>query len=184
MSFGFGVGDFLAVSQLAFTLYRQCYLVARDAPQEFQSLVTELTALSTSLRLLQDEVADENSLLVRSGEDRLRMMKEMISRVEGTLKQLEKFAGKYAKLLNPGRSKAKKVWDRVKWSAEMADIDGLRNKVRMGISFNYGYSKYCLDVFWILVTNIPFLPHESWSTIMVLFICCSRQLESKFIRIS
>ena len=135
MSFGFSVGDFLAVSQLAFTLYRQCYLVARDAPQEFQALVTELTTLSTSLRLLQDEVADENSVLVQSGEDRLRMMKEMIGRVEGTLKQLEKIAGKYAKLLDPRRSKTRKVWDRVKWSTELADIDGLRNKVRMAMGF-------------------------------------------------
>jgi len=135
MSFGFGVGDFLAVSQLAFTLYRQCYLVARGAPQEFQSLVAELTTLSTSIRLLQDEVADENSVLVQSGEDRLRVMKEMIDRVEGTLKQLEKLAGKYAKLLDPGRSKTRKVWDRVKWSTEMADIDGLRNKVRMTMGF-------------------------------------------------
>ena len=131
MSFGFGVGDFLAVSQLAFALYRQCYLVARSAPQEFQSLVTELTTLFTSLQLLQNEVADTNSVLVQSGEKRLQMMKEIINRVEGTLKQLEKFAGEYAKLLNPGRSKVKKVWDRVKWSTEMADIDGLRNKVRM-----------------------------------------------------
>ena len=132
MSSEFGVGDFLAVSQLAFTLYRQCYLVARSAPQEFQSLVVELTTLSTSIRLLQDEVADENSVLVRSGEDRLKMMKEMINRVEETLKQLEKIAGKYTKLLDPGRSKARKAWDKVKWSAEMADIDALRNKVRMG----------------------------------------------------
>ena len=131
MSFGISVGDFLAASQLTLTLYRQCYLVARDAPQEFQSLVAELATLSTTLRLLQDEVMDENSILVKSGEDRLRMMKEIISRVEGTLKQLEKIAGKYAKLLDPGRSKARKVWDRVKWSAEMADIDGLRNKVRI-----------------------------------------------------
>jgi len=64
MSFGFSVGDILAVSQLAFTLYRQCYLVARGAPQEFQLLVAELTNLSTSLRLLQYEVTDEEPLLV------------------------------------------------------------------------------------------------------------------------
>ena len=136
MSFGISVGDFLAASHLALTLYRQCYLVARDAPQEFQLLVAELATLSTTLRLLQDEVVDENSVLVKSGEDRLRM-KEMINRVDGTLKQLEKFSEKYAKLLDPGRSKVRKVWDKVKWSAEMADIDGLRNKVRIWISFKY-----------------------------------------------
>ena len=143
MSFGFSVGDFLAVTQLAFTLYRQCYLVARGAPQEFQSLVVELTTLSNSLRLLQEEVADENSVLVRSGEDRLRMMKEMINRVEGTLKQLEKFSEEYAKILDPGRSKVKKAWDKVKWSTEMADIDALRNKVRMAIGILFSLKWGC-----------------------------------------
>lgn len=124
------VGDFLALGQLAFTLYRQCYLVARGAPQEFQSLVSELTTLTTCLKLLQDEVENADSLLVRSGEDRLRMIQEMIKRVEATLLELEKFSAKYAKLLDPSRSKTRKVWDKFKWSTEMGDIDGLRNKVR------------------------------------------------------
>jgi len=128
------LGDIIAVGQLAFALYRQCYLVARGAPQDFQSLLADLTTLSSSIQLLQDEVKNESSVLVRSGEDRLRMMQVMIKRVEATLLELDKFATKYAKLLDTSRSKTRKVWDRIKWSSELADIDDLRNKVRPFVS--------------------------------------------------
>ena len=70
-------------------------------------------------------------------------MKEMINRVEGTLKQLEKFSEEYAKILDPGRSKVKKAWDKVKWSTEMADIDALRNKVRMAIGILFSLKWGC-----------------------------------------
>ncbi|KAH0603574.1 uncharacterized protein H6S33_007896 [Morchella sextelata] len=105
MSFGFGVGDFLAVSQLAWNLYRYCYVVARGAPQEFQLLLQEITTLSQSIKLLELEAQDPNSTLARSGEDRILMVKEMMSRVEVTLKELEKHAKKYEKLGESSRSK-------------------------------------------------------------------------------
>ena len=124
------LGDIIAVGQLAFTLYRQCYLVARGAPQDFQSLLADLTTLSSSIQLLQEEIKNEDSVLVRSGEARLRMMKDMIKRVEETLLELQKFATNYSKLLDTSRSKTRRVWDRIKWSKDLADIDDLRNKVR------------------------------------------------------
>lgn len=37
MSFGFGVNDFIQVSQLAFKLYRKC----RESPREFANLTSE-----------------------------------------------------------------------------------------------------------------------------------------------
>lgn len=130
MSFGFGVGDFLAVSQLAWNLYRYCYVVARGAPQEFQLLLQEITTLSQSIKLLELEAQNPNSTLVRSGEDRIRMVKEMMSRVEVTLKELEKHAKKYEKLGESSRSKVRKqLWVKFKWSIDASDLDALRNKV-------------------------------------------------------
>ncbi|KAI5807601.1 hypothetical protein DFH27DRAFT_327215 [Peziza echinospora] len=129
MSFGFGVGDFIAISQLTFKLYHQCYLVARGAPQEFQLLVGELNNFQSSLKILEVEVNDPNSILVRSGEDRVRMMQEMIKRVEATLLQLQEFAKKYSKLMDDSRSKPKKMWDKFKWSFDMSEIEALRNKL-------------------------------------------------------
>ncbi|RPB07542.1 hypothetical protein P167DRAFT_495646 [Morchella conica CCBAS932] len=130
MSFGFGVGDFIAVSQLAWNLYRYCYVVSRGAPQEFQLLLQEITTLSQSIKLLELEAQDPNSTLVRSGEDRIRMVKEMMSRVEVTLKELEKHAKKYEKLGDSSRSKVRKqLWAKFKWSVDASDLDALRNKL-------------------------------------------------------
>ena len=70
MSFGFSATDFVQVGQLAWTLYRECYKVARGAPQEFQLLVGEISTLSNSLTILQEEVKDPESTIVQAGEDR------------------------------------------------------------------------------------------------------------------
>lgn len=129
MSFGLAIGDFLAVGNLAWTLYRQCYLVAKGAPEEFRLLVSELSLLSTSVRMLQEEVQNPESTLVRAGEDRVRMMNEMLKRVEKTLLELEEFSKKYAKILDTSRSKARQRWDKFRWSIDAAEIDVLRNKV-------------------------------------------------------
>lgn len=129
MSFGFSVGDFLAVTELAWNLYRNCYVVARGAPEEFQHLVREIATLSQSIQFLQEEASNPNSTLVRSGEDRIRMVREMISRVEVTLKELDIQAKKYAKLGDTSRAKRKQIWDKFKWSVDASSLDSLRNKV-------------------------------------------------------
>lgn len=129
MSFGFGVGDFLAATELAWNLYRYCYVVARGAPQEFQLLVQEISTLASSLRLLSEEANDPKSILVRSGDDRIRMVKEMISRVEVTLGELEKHAKKYETLGDNSRAKRKQIWQKFKWSVDASNLDSLRNKL-------------------------------------------------------
>ena len=113
-------------------LYRDCYKIARGAPQEFQLLVGEISTLSNSLNILQEEVKDPTSTLVQAGEDRVRMVNEMVSRVGETLKLLEKFAKNY-EILGSG-SKKRQIWARFKWSVDFSKIDALRSKVRTSIS--------------------------------------------------
>lgn len=129
MSFGFGVGDFAGILQLSWTLYRYCYKVARDAPEDFKLLLGEITMLSQSIRLLEEEASDPDSTMVRAGEDRVRMVKEMIVRVEVTLKELQKHAAKYDKLGDVKLSKRKQIWSKFKWSTDATELDALRNKV-------------------------------------------------------
>lgn len=128
MSFGFGVGDFLAAAELAWNLYRYCYVVARGAPQEFLLLVQEIASLSQSIQLLQEEAKDPNSTLVRSGQARIDMVKEMMARVVVTLEELGKHAKKYEKLGDNSRAKRRQIWDKFKWSVDAANLDSLRNK--------------------------------------------------------
>jgi hypothetical protein len=128
MSFGFSVGDFVGTAQLAFNLYTYCYKVARDAPQEFKLLVAELGTMHMSIELLARESMDPESTLMCGGEDRVRMMHEMLGRVKVTLGELQKHADKYKKL-GDSRSSLGKAWAQFKWSVDAADLDSLRNKV-------------------------------------------------------
>lgn len=130
MSFGFGVGDFIAVADLAWKLYRYCYVVAKDAPRDFKLLLQEICTLASSIKLLKDEVDDPESTLRRSGEDRIRMVNDIISRIKITLEELEKYAKRYEGLQGVPRSKRKKLWDRFTWSLEGSEIDSLRVKVK------------------------------------------------------
>ncbi|PMD29363.1 hypothetical protein L207DRAFT_394586, partial [Hyaloscypha variabilis F] len=66
MSFGYSVGDFVAIGQLAWTVYKSC----KGAPGEFQELARELSTLHTILHELEDEAKTPTSLLNRRGAER------------------------------------------------------------------------------------------------------------------
>ena len=127
MSFGFSAGDFLEVAQLAWRLYRDCYKVARGAPQEFQLLVAEMSTLSNSLTILQKEVKDPESTIVQAGEDRVRLVGGVVENISTTLGKLEKYAKKY-EIMGSG-SKARQKWTQIKWSFDWKSIEGLRSKL-------------------------------------------------------
>ena len=128
MSFGFSVGDFVGTVQLAYNLYVHCYKVSRDAPQEFKLLVAELATIKASIELLANEAKDPESTLNCSGEDRVRLVRDLLERVKGTLKALQKHAEKYGKLGN-SRSSLKKAWAQFRWSVDASELDSLRNQV-------------------------------------------------------
>jgi hypothetical protein len=131
MSFGFSVGDFIAAGELAWKLYRDYYRVARVAPQELEVLRKEILVLHSAITILQEEVQDDQSVLRRSGEDRVRVVNEMMSRVADTLKELESVSKRYQKLLSDkSRPKWKQIRDKVGFAFDAPDLDALRNKVR------------------------------------------------------
>jgi hypothetical protein len=90
MSFGFSVGDFMATGQLVWTLYRDYYRIARVAPHEIELLRREINTLYAAIEILREEIEDERSVLRRSGEARVRMVNEMMSRVKETVTELER----------------------------------------------------------------------------------------------
>ena len=79
------------------------------------------------MNILQEEVNDPGSSLVQAGEDRIRMVKEMVQSIKSTLDRLEKLAKKYEILGSD--SKRKQIWGKFKWSVEFTSIDTLRSKV-------------------------------------------------------
>ena len=137
MSFGFSVGDFVGTAQLAFNLYRYCYKIARDAPQEFKLLVTELGTIRAFIELLVTEAQDPESTLASGGEERARSGGELFERVQGTLKALQKHAEKFGKL-ESSRPGLKRAWAQFRWSVDASDLDALRNQVCL-YRFNFRY---------------------------------------------
>ncbi|RPB09784.1 hypothetical protein P167DRAFT_547736 [Morchella conica CCBAS932] len=129
MSFGFSVGDFAGTLQLAWTLYTKCYKIAKGAPKDFKCLRDEINTLHSSIKLLQHDALDKESVLVRAGADRVEMVKRVMRQVDVTLKELEKHSKKYESLGKEHSSSIKKWWTSVRWSAEASELDALRNKL-------------------------------------------------------
>jgi len=76
--------------------------------------------------MLREEVNNPQSTLVQAGEDRVRMVNEMVARIQETLKKLEKVAKRY-QVLDSG-SKTKQLWSKFKWSVEFSNVEALRSK--------------------------------------------------------
>ena len=106
-------------------------MVARGAPEEFQLLRGEISTLANSLAILQEEAKKPESVLVKAGEDRVRMVNEMVNGIGDTLTKLKKVAKKYGIL--GSSSKKGRIWTKFKWSVELSSIDALRNKVRRSV---------------------------------------------------
>ncbi|MCJ1405014.1 hypothetical protein MMC11_008240 [Xylographa trunciseda] len=130
MSFGFSIGDFIALGRIARELYRDIYLVARGAPEELQSLMTEIGALSQSIDFLVDEIKDPESILVSAGESRRQTVNDMMRAIKLTLDDMEKLAAKH-RLINKSaqRSKLKRGWDKVKWASDLPSVNSLRSRI-------------------------------------------------------
>lgn len=91
--------------------------------------MSELSTLSNSITILQEAAKDPESTLTHAGNDRVRMVNEMIAGIEETLKRLRKVASKYD-ILGSG-SKTKQIWAKLMWTADFSSIDRLRNKVSL-----------------------------------------------------
>lgn len=137
MSFGFGVGDFLATIELALKIYEKFYKVARGAPKDFHCLIQEIGTLHHSLDLLRKEANNKESILVRAGDERMKMADNVVRQVDVTLQELEKHSKKYENLSKVHSSSIKKWWTGVKWSTEASDLDALRNKVSTQVFLRY-----------------------------------------------
>ncbi|KAF5603515.1 hypothetical protein FPCIR_1256 [Fusarium pseudocircinatum] len=134
MSFGFGVGDFIAVGELCWKIYTRVYTVSRDAPEELRALIQELGNLSNTVNLLNEEVQDQEEWIKRAGERRLEYTCKVMGQVKATLQKMDRLADKYAELgkghgLEGSRRPFRIQWNRVKFAFEVSSINELRAKL-------------------------------------------------------
>ena len=86
MSFGFSVGDFLAVGQLSWKVYKKC----KDSPGKYKELSTEVGALHNVMKETEELLSQQN--LNRQQENRLL---ECQQGCEDILKNLDRLLVKY-----------------------------------------------------------------------------------------
>ncbi|KAI9846413.1 MAG: hypothetical protein M1837_004004 [Sclerophora amabilis] len=127
MAFDMGIGDLLAVTKLAWDLYHNCFLVAREAPEDFRQLVNELASLQGVLRTLRDDVNSDKSFLEKLGESKKDMLERCLGGCYDTLKKLEELVTKYRQLGIGGDGM--QFWRKIKWVTQQRDISNLRAKV-------------------------------------------------------
>jgi hypothetical protein len=113
MSFGYSVGDFVLLTQLAWRIVQN----SRKARGVYDELTSEVTSLHIVLQRLELEVSQPGSILAQS-DNSLSRREELAELVRGyrkTLRVLDKILEKYNMLLEEGRS-VTKFWKKVKFS--------------------------------------------------------------------
>ncbi|KAF8860888.1 hypothetical protein BDZ45DRAFT_703619 [Acephala macrosclerotiorum] len=122
MSFGFSVGDFIALTQLASKVVSG----ARSACGAHDELTREVTSLEIVLRLLEREVAKPNSILKSDNAERKHELATLVEHCDKVLKVLNNILEKYNGLSEEKR-RTTKFWKKVKFgNGEMQDLSKIR----------------------------------------------------------
>ena len=130
MSFGFGVGDFLAVGRLSWSVYKKC----KDSPGNYKELSSEVGALHNVINETEELLSQQD--LTAKQKDKLN-----VSRVgcEDVLKDLDKLLAKYESL----GTKSQRTFDRMGYGLQ--DINGIRIRLTSNVTlldaFNNAYVK-------------------------------------------
>ena len=144
MSFGFGVGDFLAVGKLVWGVYS----AYADAPEQFRNFSQEILAVHVVVRKVEDQLGISGfdgtasrgrassgasgsgsqlpvvaTLSMKDRDD----LKILYDGLEAIMKELDDLLRKYKSL-----ESTRNPIDRFKWGQE--DLVGLRDKIRSNIT--------------------------------------------------
>lgn len=120
MSFGYGVGDFLAVAKLASKVYN----VYKDAPADFKNISDEIDSLHIILSQ-QDRTFKERKLCSKQTQE----LGKILQGCENVLKDLDKLMSRYQGL---GLPLGPKTIDRLRWDPE--DVVSLRGRLTSNIT--------------------------------------------------
>lgn len=134
MSFGFAVGDFIAVGELCWKLYSKVYEVSREAPETIQNLHDDLGHMNLTINKLIEDAQTPDSILAQSSSDRQDLAHSVIKETRHTLEKLNDISERYEHLQKPSsnftkRHFWKRNYDKVKFAAESRTINDLRAKL-------------------------------------------------------
>lgn len=114
MSFGYGVGDVVALAELSWTIYKSC----KEAPSSFENLSQEVLSLHAVLKEAEDNLSGH--VLSQAQQAGLEIV---MNGCRSVLDDLQTLVKKYESL----GSRSKRTWDRLRWSSN--DIPELRSRL-------------------------------------------------------
>jgi hypothetical protein len=123
MSFGYGVGDLLAIGTLAWKVYKSC----KGASESFRDISSEVLSLHVVVKEAEDIVFAQTLPLAK--QEQLRVVGDGCRHV---LEDLDNLVKKYQSL----GTQSKRTWDRMRWGAE--DISELRARLTSHIGILTG----------------------------------------------
>jgi hypothetical protein len=125
MSFGFSIGDFVNLIQIASRVVRD----SRKACGAHDELTHEVSSLHMVLQGLKTETQKPESSLDRPGDSCQDELQSILVGCEKLLKTLETILTKYNALSQEERSR-RKLWQRIRFgNGEMLDLTELRAKL-------------------------------------------------------
>ncbi|MCJ1313029.1 hypothetical protein MMC25_006705 [Agyrium rufum] len=114
MGFGVGIGDVIAVSTLAWTIYKSC----KNASGDFQNLASEVVSLHVVLKETEELIAESTPT-----SNQKTQIGHLADGCRKVLEDLEALLNKYRSL----GTKSQRTWDRLKWGSE--DIANIRTRL-------------------------------------------------------
>jgi hypothetical protein len=125
MSFGFSVGDFVLLSNLAYKTVQN----ARSACGAHDSLTREVSSLHIVLARLEAEVSKPDSILNGDEDHRKRELATLVNGCKCVLRVLSRILEKYNELPEEKRS-VTKLWQRVRFgNGEMHELAKIRSEI-------------------------------------------------------
>ena len=124
MSFGFSVGDFVALGRLSWTVYQAC----REAPSTFGQLSQEVLSMNAVLREIEEVCRDDD--LKPSRQEGLKLI---MTGCRGVLEDLQTLLKKHETL----GTKANRAMDRIGWAT--VDIDSWRQRLTTNVTLLFAY---------------------------------------------
>ena len=129
MSFGYSVGDFLAVGQLCWKIYKKC----KDSPENYAELASEVGALHNVVKETE-ELLSQQALTSRQ-ENKLLTCRQGC---ESVLKDLDGLLDKYESLGTSSR----RTFDRMGFG--MRDINSIRLRLISNTSLLDAFNNLCV----------------------------------------
>ena len=108
MSYGYGVGDFIAVSKLAWDVY----IAYKDAPEDFRNISDEIKSLHIIVE--RNKVKFQDKTLTPDEQAQLR---DILQGCTNVLEDLDRLRTKYMRLASAQGSNSQAI-DRIKWTQE------------------------------------------------------------------